>query len=70
MTNAGTAAAAGVVPGAWLGRPGASNAVAGESGLSRSLPGGGAVSPAGQWGLVCALTGGAGRTSNDERADG
>ena len=31
--------AAGVVSGAWLGRPGDSNAVEGESGLSRSGPG-------------------------------
>ena len=35
MTNAGIAAAAGVVPGAWLDQPGTSNAVVRECGLSR-----------------------------------
>ena len=36
MTNAGSSAAAGLVPGAWCGQPGDSNAVEWECGLSRS----------------------------------
>ncbi len=39
MTNAGTSAAAGVVSGAWISRPGDSNAVEGECGPSRSRSG-------------------------------
>ena len=73
MANAGSSAAAGVVPGAWNGRstsvshPGASNAVEWECGLIRSRFAGRrepaschrAMFPARQWGLVGVVTGGA-----------
>ena len=52
MANAGSSAAAGVVPGAWRGKPGDSNAVEWECGLSRSRPGGRAMFRARQCGLV------------------
>ena len=71
MTNAGSSAAAGVVPGAWTGRyaprshPGNSNAVEWECGLSRSRFGrrresaslSRATFPARQWGLVGVVPG-------------
>jgi len=68
--NTGTSAAAGMVTGAWLGRPGDSNAVEGESGLSRSGPGWTGEQTARQWFARLRATGGAGRIGSDERADG
>lgn len=68
MANAGSPVAAGVVPGARPGKPGDSNAAGWECGPSRSRPGGRAMSPAGQWGLVRSPRVVPG--VDDERADG
>ncbi len=68
MANAGNPTAAGVVPGARPGKPGDRNAAGWECGLSRSRPGGRAMPPAGQWGLVRSPRVVPG--VDDERADG
>ncbi len=76
MTNAGTAADAGLVPGAWQGQPGDPNSVVGECGLSRSrfaengssrMQLGGVA--ARQWGFRLRVRV-VPSTSNDERTDG
>ena len=77
VDNAGTSAAAGLVPGAGPDRFSASNAVVGECVLSRKLLahdaeascGGRTMFSARQSRLVEVLTGGAGHNSHDERDD-
>jgi len=69
MANAGTSAATGMVPGAGLGKPGDSNAVEGECGLSRKLAGRPGGVPCKAVGTRLRANGWCRAQCDDERAD-